>query len=79
MQIDKKFTGHFFASNFGEWKCDTDLPELIKFITKSCKQFSKNTEFVLYFVPVSIDAVYEISNYAPVFPGVVYLGRFTTI
>jgi hypothetical protein len=59
---------HFFASSLGEWRVDDNLPDLIE------KMKRGGMDFNLYCVPGPRDSEYQISNYAPVAEGVVFLG-----
>ena len=55
--------GHFYASSLGEWRVDTDLSALIK------KMERGGMNFVVVWVPLPIEAHYEIEYYRPVVEG----------
>jgi len=59
---------HFFASSHYDWRINNDIRKLIKEMDKL-----KNP-YALFYVPLSIDADYEINNYVPQIKDKVYLG-----
>lgn len=74
MRTDTDITGHFFASNFAEWKVGTDLPQLLKDITKSSRHLG--APFNLFYVPLDSAAQYKIHNYQPVVDGLIFMGTY---
>ena len=63
-------TGHYYASSVAEWHVDNDLEKLIKFFK------SEDFPFTISFVPLPIDADYEIRNYAPDVAGRVVIAKY---
>lgn len=59
---------HFFASSLGEWRTSDNLPDLIAQMQRG------GMDFNLYAVPGPKEAEYNISNYAPVVEGCIFLG-----
>lgn len=60
--------GHFFASSVGEWRVDTDLVALVKYMKRH------NLPFNIWYVPLDKKAPYEIRWFAPQVEGVVHIG-----
>ena len=63
-------TYHYFASSVAEWKVDTDLRDLIKWMERS------SYPYTIYFVPVDIEENYPIKYYTPQVEGVFCIGQF---
>jgi hypothetical protein len=61
---------HFYACNAGTWRVDNDVVNLIK------EMKTDKLGFTLNYVPLPIDANYEIRFYTPQVEGLVYLGYY---
>ena len=72
----KKFTFeanrqyHFFASSIAEWRVDTDVEKLIKFMKAG------GFSFTLFFVPVDPKEKYKINAHIPEVEGAEFLGVY---
>jgi hypothetical protein len=61
---------HFFATSAAEWHIDSDIKRLIKFMDK------QGFEYGLWYVPVDINADYEIKYFVPQVEGSAFLGKY---
>ena len=61
---------HFFASNFKEWKVNSNIHEVTKWMNK------QKWEYELWYVPLPHDSKYPINLYSPQVKNAVYLGRY---
>jgi len=59
---------HYFASSLLEWRVDQDVTELVRKMDR-LKADGRGDEYLIYRVPLSIDADYLIENYAPLVEG----------
>ena len=59
---------HIFGSSIAEWKVSEDIHEVIAFMSRSKYPYS------LFYVPLPVDAEYEIRHYAPQAEGSIFLG-----
>jgi len=62
--VETEKASHYFASNQSEWCCDTDIKKLKHFMR--CQE----QPFAVWFVPLPLDAHYEIVNYRPNVEGI---------
>jgi len=72
MEFNISTKGHFFASSVAEWKADTNLDKLLRFMKGG------NMTFSLWFVPCDIDTEYEIDWYKPLFDGAIMIATYNT-
>ena len=63
---------HFFASSAVYWRTSKNIKELIKTMDKLSEK--NKYPYVMFYVPLSEDAKYEINNYVPQIKEKVYLG-----
>ena len=63
---------HFFASSAIYWRTSENLKDLIKTMDKLSEK--NKYPYVMFYVPLSEDAKYEINNYVPQIKEKVYLG-----
>lgn len=59
---------HFFASSIGAWNMGENMEELITVMKNDGLPFS------LWYVPLALDAEYEIACYQPQVEGACFLG-----
>ena len=59
---------HFFAASFVYWRTSDNIQELIKTMEKL------SDPYVLFYIPLPLDAEYKINNYVPQIEGKIYLG-----
>jgi len=64
----KKQSFHFYASSHYDWRINNDIRQLIKEMDKL-----KNP-YALFYIPLPIDADYEINFYIPQIKEKIYLG-----
>lgn len=61
---------HYYATSAAEWKVADDLRDLINWMERSPYPYT------VYFVPLDIDADYEIRYYTPQVEGLFCIGNF---
>lgn len=65
----KKF--HFMATSVAEWKVDTDIRNLIRYMQKA-KFFPYN----IFYIPLDIKEPYRIEYFTPQVEGRIHIGKF---
>jgi hypothetical protein len=63
---------HFFASSATSWRTSGDVKELIKTMDNLSEK--NKYPYVLFYMPLPLDAEYKIDNYVPQVEDKVYLG-----
>jgi hypothetical protein len=63
---------HFFASSATSWRTSDDVKELIKTMDNLSEK--NKYPYVLFYMPLPLDAEYKIDNYVPQVEDKVYLG-----
>lgn len=62
--------GHFYAASIAEWKVDTDIEKLIRYMKAGGYSFN------VIHVPLGIDEDYGIENFVPMVEGCKVLANY---
>jgi hypothetical protein len=63
---------HFFASSAVNWRTNDNVKELIKTMDNLSEK--NKYPYVLFYMPLPLDAEYKIDNYVPQVKEKIYLG-----
>lgn len=66
-----KNCGHFYATSICQWKVSENMEELVSAMKKD------GFIFVVFWVPLPVDAEYEINSFSPDVKGCVKIAEYT--